>query len=299
MVYIWSDQESVDELKHKLLCTNFELESAKMMAKEEVSKNEEIIKQLFELLKAACQERDEARNQLQKLMNELLPSIPADQTTHILSSQPNNENPIPQKTTNPSMLKESEALLPQTYNFHVYGSYPTNCNLGSLSFQGLPNANFADSSNLALPKRPVAQECGSKFDCASVLIDNIARLRPLPKKGRLMQAVMDTGPLLQTLLVAPLPKWKNPPTLIYGGDHYGSLIEQRLEAVESICPTQSSSSGSASFLESSPGFSQIPSSSVLNFARGSACLNNGLQLHVGNNTDAMQYQIATGKRRRF
>ncbi|PQP96874.1 uncharacterized protein Pyn_28503 [Prunus yedoensis var. nudiflora] len=256
-----------------------------MMAKEEVSKNEEIIKQLFELLKAACQERDEARNQLQKLMNELLPSIPADQTTHILSSQPNNENPITQKTTNPSMLKESEAL-PQTYNFHVYGSYPTNYNLGSISFQGLPNANFADSSNLALPKRPVAQECGSK-------------VRPLPKKGKLMQAVMDTGPLLQTLLVAPLPKWKNPPTLIYGGDHCGSLIEQRLEVVDSICPTQSSSSGSASFLESSPGFSQIPSSSVLNFARGSACLNNGLQLHVGNNTDAIQYQIATGKRRRF
>lgn len=36
--------------------------------------------------------------------------------------------------------------------------------------------------------------------------------RPLPEKGKLLQAVMKAGPLLQTLLLAgPLPQWRHPP----------------------------------------------------------------------------------------
>lgn len=36
--------------------------------------------------------------------------------------------------------------------------------------------------------------------------------KPLPEKGRLLQAVMKAGPLLQTLLLAgPLPQWHHPP----------------------------------------------------------------------------------------
>ncbi|KZV39330.1 dual specificity protein kinase splA [Dorcoceras hygrometricum] len=36
--------------------------------------------------------------------------------------------------------------------------------------------------------------------------------RPLPEKGKLLQAVMKAGPLLQTLLLAgPLPRWRHPP----------------------------------------------------------------------------------------
>ncbi|XP_057781861.1 uncharacterized protein LOC131000111 [Salvia miltiorrhiza] len=41
----------------------------------------------------------------------------------------------------------------------------------------------------------------------AVLVD-----RPLPEKGKLLQAVMKAGPLLQTLLLAgPLPQWRHPP----------------------------------------------------------------------------------------
>ncbi|KAK4793203.1 hypothetical protein SAY86_023638 [Trapa natans] len=37
--------------------------------------------------------------------------------------------------------------------------------------------------------------------------------KPLPEKGKLLQAVMGAGPLLQTLLLAgPLPQWQHPPT---------------------------------------------------------------------------------------
>ncbi|KAM2647864.1 hypothetical protein TB1_001060 [Malus domestica] len=36
--------------------------------------------------------------------------------------------------------------------------------------------------------------------------------KPLPEKGRLLQAVIEAGPLLQTLLLAgPLPQWQHPP----------------------------------------------------------------------------------------
>ncbi|GFQ05218.1 hypothetical protein PHJA_002665900 [Phtheirospermum japonicum] len=40
----------------------------------------------------------------------------------------------------------------------------------------------------------------------------VALDRPLPEKGKLLQAVMKAGPLLQTLLLAgPLPQWRHPP----------------------------------------------------------------------------------------
>lgn len=36
--------------------------------------------------------------------------------------------------------------------------------------------------------------------------------KPLPEKGRLLQAVMEAGPLLETVLLAgPLPQWEHPP----------------------------------------------------------------------------------------
>ncbi|KAI3908323.1 hypothetical protein MKX01_027345 [Papaver californicum] len=36
--------------------------------------------------------------------------------------------------------------------------------------------------------------------------------KPLPEKGKLLQAVMKAGPLLQTLLLAgPIPQWQHPP----------------------------------------------------------------------------------------
>lgn len=36
--------------------------------------------------------------------------------------------------------------------------------------------------------------------------------KPLPEKGKLLQAVVEAGPLLQTLLLAgPLPQWQHPP----------------------------------------------------------------------------------------
>lgn len=68
--------QDMDELKQKLLYTTLELESARVQADEEMKKNEEFMKQLLQLLKLACQERDEARDQVQKLLAKLTPSTP-------------------------------------------------------------------------------------------------------------------------------------------------------------------------------------------------------------------------------
>uniref|UniRef100_A0A3Q7IRA1 Uncharacterized protein n=1 Tax=Solanum lycopersicum TaxID=4081 RepID=A0A3Q7IRA1_SOLLC len=44
------------------------------------------------------------------------------------------------------------------------------------------------------------------------LIENVVIKKPLPEKGKFLQAVMEAGPLLQTLLLAgPLPQWQHPP----------------------------------------------------------------------------------------
>ncbi|XP_062002223.1 uncharacterized protein LOC133720046 [Rosa rugosa] len=287
MVYIWSDQETIDELKYKLLSINYELESAQIRANQEVSKNEEITKQLFHLLKVACRERDEAKDQLQQLLKMFLP-IPAENETSPMFSEVNNENyPSLQKASNFSTVKESDVISKTS-------SYPTKYNFA------------ADSSNLGFSKNIAAvQGCDESvqvatmsssnskiIDRADVLIDNIVRVRPLPKKGRLFQAVMENEALLQTLLVVPLPKWKNPPplpplksssNLIYGCD-FGS--QEQIEAVKPIRAVQGSSS---------LGFSHIPSSSVLDFEHGSA----SVKTRVGNSSsDLMQSQIGTCKRRK-
>ncbi|KAG6417651.1 hypothetical protein SASPL_119835 [Salvia splendens] len=61
------------------------------------------------------------------------------------------------------------------------------------------NASDCDESIVSSP--PPEQDL-------AVLIDH----RPLPEKGKFLQAVMKAGPLLQTLLLAgPLPQWRHPP----------------------------------------------------------------------------------------
>ncbi|KAL4342645.1 hypothetical protein GQ457_08G001020 [Hibiscus cannabinus] len=54
----------------------------------------------------------------------------------------------------------------------------------------------------------------SNIDSATVVINDIAKWRTLPQKGKLLQAVTEAGPLLQTLILSgPLPCWRNPPPL--------------------------------------------------------------------------------------
>lgn len=59
----------------------------------------------------------------------------------------------------------------------------------------------------------------SSSDCEESIVSSpsfsLAHLvpeKPLPEKGKLLEAVVKAGPLLQTLLLAgPLPQWRHPP----------------------------------------------------------------------------------------
>lgn len=178
-----------------------------MEVNNEIKKYEETVKRLYKLLKRVCQERDEARDQLQLLARNYQPSTESStipQADHSMNIQYN------------SKVKSTEVSDMSSMAF-------SNCYDLSLSNE---KHFLAESSNyLALPKQPNHQNYqngtikadhrvasrDNKVDGASHVIDKLAGGKPLPQKGRLLQTVTKAGPLLHTLLVAPLPQWKNPP----------------------------------------------------------------------------------------
>ncbi|CAD5197254.1 unnamed protein product [Musa acuminata subsp. malaccensis] len=179
---VWGIHESMEELKHKLLCTTSELEALRANAKEEIRKRAENIDQLIRLLQVIAHERDVARDQLQLLLSKI--------------SQPNTGEYSPTQTRGSCSVTESDSLS-ATPNHHSYGG-------GGGASPGSPEL---PSINMGVPQQ-------QKYDRASAIIDGLAMKRPLPRKGKLLQAVLEAGPLLQTVLLAgPLPQWRNPPPL--------------------------------------------------------------------------------------
>ncbi|XP_031486161.1 uncharacterized protein LOC116254743 isoform X3 [Nymphaea colorata] len=196
----WSYQESIEDLKQTLLYTTLELESTRMAAKEEMKKNEESMKQLLQALKATCQERDEIKGQLQTLLDKLA-QAPSNDVCHSLKVNLQPETPRG-ASRGYSGLSESDSLS-ETYKHHSYVSSPTDSFFESTSSPEFQNVNFAESVK-------TASENAGVFRSNERLI----KVKPLPEKGKLLQAVLEAGPLLQTLLIAgPLPRWRNPPPL--------------------------------------------------------------------------------------
>ncbi|XP_077216658.1 uncharacterized protein LOC143851197 [Tasmannia lanceolata] len=202
--FVWNYEQSVDELKDELLCTTLELDSIQMSAKEEKRRNEESTKHLLQLLKVAFQERNEARDQLQRLLNKIAQSS-TTQLYHCLPSlQP--ENPaIITATKGNSSISESDSLS-ETYNHHSYvSSSPVDSFFDGVSSPDFSNINMAGAGNIGMTQN----------DPNSTIIDRLAMLKSLPEKGKLLQAVMGAGPILQTLLIAgPLPRWQKPPPIM-------------------------------------------------------------------------------------
>ncbi|XP_047937581.1 uncharacterized protein LOC125185131 [Salvia hispanica] len=77
--------------------------------------------------------------------------------------------------------------------------------------------SFTDTHNYHSPaavSSPAIVQVDPVVDRGSMIIDNLSRGRVLPRKGMLLQAVLQAEPLLQTLMVAgPLPRWRNPPQM--------------------------------------------------------------------------------------
>lgn len=181
--------QGVDELRQKLLYTTIELESVKMEANQEMIKNKENVKNLLNLLQLAYKERDEAKNQLHKVLNKL-------------NFQP--ESPLIKAN---SSITESNSLSADNNN---------NSNTFN-NISGSPVVDsFFDAAAVSSPTDFSSFNVGDSHnvDQCSLVIESIVKGKKLPEKGRLLQSVMEAGPLLQTLLVAgPLPRWRNPPPL--------------------------------------------------------------------------------------
>lgn len=157
-----------------------------------MKKKEESINKLIQLVKLTTKERDEAKDQLNALVS------------FLRCKKPQQAAAINSGLTESDSLSETQTRI--SHRSHV--SSPVE------SFY------HAESSN-------ITTAAATKFDFGSVVIDELAKKRPLPEKGKLMQAVMNAGPLLQTLMVAgPLPRWRNPPTMQVqaGGSSHGSQL---------------------------------------------------------------------------
>ncbi|XP_059660691.1 uncharacterized protein LOC132307053 [Cornus florida] len=308
------DQENVNELKQKLMFATIELETVRMEASNEMTKSQEHVKHLLQLLKIAFNERDEARDQLQKLLNKVAPSSTPSEFLNVLPLQ-QYESPLVNTTKANSSITESNSLS-ETYNYKSRGSSPVESLFDAVPSPELSNIDVGDSRNLAFVNHPLVQDLSGtvstglvpsgipKIDHASMVIDNLAKGRTLPQKGKLLHAVLEAGPLLQTLLVAgPLPQWRNPPPLqpfqippvsIKGCDV--ELVTQKPVANSSyVVPKPLNSSP---YVEMSCGTSQMLSTSMLNFASVSSgsCLGNGRLISAGANTNV---HFPTGKRQRF
>lgn len=170
----------MDELRQKLQYTSFELEAVKSKANEESKLHQEEVKNLLHLLKLARQERDEAKDQLQKLLTIKANSSITESNSHGSSPVDSFFEPV----SSPEF-----SIVPEPVH--------------QIKFKNRPVNRIYNSQ-----QRPV------KIDPVEALMDEIIKGKSLPEKGKLLQTVMESGPLLQTLLVAgPLPRWRNPPPL--------------------------------------------------------------------------------------
>ncbi|XP_022747381.1 uncharacterized protein LOC111297055 [Durio zibethinus] len=189
----WYGEEGMEELKHTLLFTTLELETTLISAKEEITRRELELIHLKDVLIKTLKERDEAQARCQKMMLEkfiLQQQLQQKEHTHQQQQQETAS------LSGVSSSSEDESK-PGDSNNHNSSSDSNRSKISSPSLDSiLPVVHLP-----LQPKSPLPQE-------ASKLAAN----RPLPEKGKLLQAVKDAGPLLQNLLLAgPLPQWQHPP----------------------------------------------------------------------------------------
>jgi len=193
------------ELRQKLMDARIELENTKHLKTE-----------LFNRLKMAYQERDEARCQLVKLMNQLTPSS-SNTLQNVFDIQ--NHFTFPSAIRASSSMAESDNCLshgsPQVEFLLDSSTEFANINAGN-PFDKMSNLNqnMIQDFSFSAPYVSMTPSVKPMCDPDAAFIDRIASERGLPQMGHLLQAVKDAGPLLNTLLLAgQLPTWVNPPPI--------------------------------------------------------------------------------------
>ncbi|KAG5238171.1 E3 ubiquitin-protein ligase [Salix suchowensis] len=301
-----TQRPSFDELKQKLVYATIELGSLKVEANEEMRKHKEDVNHLINLLKMAYQERDEAKGQLQKLVNKLKLSSATGLLPILPQAQP--ESPLVMPARANSSITESNSLS-DTYNHQSHGSSPVDSLFDAVTSPDFSNINMADSCHMGFVNKTLVQDYDgsvptglvapavAKIDPADVVIDKFVKGKVLPENGKLLPAVMETAPLLQTLLLAgPLPRWRNPPPLHPFKIPPVSISGETPNLTANSSCLAQQPLASPSYIELSRGSSQICSASLLDFATGASGsgIDNGRLLNSG-----AIHQIAACKRQRF
>lgn len=137
----------------------------------------------------------------------------------------------------------------------------------------------------------------TKIDSYLLMTDTLVKGKNLPEKGKFLQSMHESGPLIQTLLVAgPLPRWRNPPPL---QALYVPPLSAAKGSVMEIVEQSANGTNAESFVEMSRGSSQIVSNSGLSFGNGDSgtWLGNGsFSLYEGPKGDNF---VPTAKRQKF
>ncbi|KAK4383595.1 hypothetical protein Sango_2760400 [Sesamum angolense] len=192
-------EEGVEELKHSLLYSTLELEAAVLSAHEEISRKDDEILQLKGLLAEIIKERDEFQAKCQQLVLEKQLLF---QQVQVLQAHPSKKHldcPISSNTT--SHEDDNIDLSPSHCDDNIV--VPS------------PPAGCKDT----LPLPPPIVTAPPPGPLVLDVIDKFSIKKPLPEKGKFLLAVMEAGPLLQTLLLAgPLPQWQHPPPQLNSTD---------------------------------------------------------------------------------
>ncbi|XP_011031623.1 PREDICTED: uncharacterized protein LOC105130701 [Populus euphratica] len=183
--------EGIEDLRHYLLYTT-ELETAIVSAKEEITRREIEIFHLKDLISKAIGERNEAQILCQELVSDKLA------LQQLLQKQ--QENQLQQEMQH---LKQESASLTRTYSSEDESKASDSNN----------HSSSPDSSKVTVPLQFTDTIPPETLQSSlPEVILKLAADKPLPVKGKLLQAVKEAGPLLQTLLLAgPLPQWQHPP----------------------------------------------------------------------------------------
>ncbi|XP_065869400.1 uncharacterized protein [Euphorbia lathyris] len=182
----YSPGKSMEELKHTLLYTSLELEQTRLAAQDELRKREDQLINLKDLLTKTIRERDDAIEKCQRLLLEKL----ILQQQQQLQLQHHQNAPL----SGISSIEDEPRRAIDSNN----GFSSSDCEESIVSS---PIIDPIPPPTTAPPPLPPPEPT----------LEMLPQ-KPLPEKGKLLQAVMKAGPLLQTLLLAgPLPQWRHPP----------------------------------------------------------------------------------------
>ncbi|XP_065634302.1 uncharacterized protein LOC111992126 isoform X2 [Quercus suber] len=185
--------QGMEELRHSLLYTTFELETTLLAAKEEITKREYELIHVKDLLSRTIKERDEAESRCKNLMLEKL----------MLQEQLQQKQQ--QQQLQLQLQQQRRQQQQEAASNNEDDSKGTDSSKNFASSDSDENIISSPGTDPIL-QPPLPQPLPSQANL------KLVPKRPLPEKGKLLQAVIEAGPLLKNLLLAgPLPQWQHPP----------------------------------------------------------------------------------------